>query len=328
VATAAGCTATSARDVVATGTVPVAGGQAQVVLRATVDQVSYPFTWALFATVPNLVVTDDDRREKELWIDNNGAVDTFDSNLATYGSTSDSDKHKGGSVGANGDVTLDSGAVVWGNVSAGDAIHADSATVHGAKTPNASSRSFPSVTPSITATTSLSVGDNGTTSLSAGTYFRTSVSVGNKGTLATTGAVTIYVSGNMSFDNNAALTVSGGPVTVYVMGKVELKNDVTWGSNPGTNLQIITKSDPPDSQTDNIPEFEAGNNFTFYGNLYGKSTDVKLGNNAQIYGSTIGRTVKVGNNASVHYDQALSDKQICTFGKYTILRGTWREVIP
>ncbi|MBI2115014.1 MAG: hypothetical protein HYT85_08035, partial [candidate division NC10 bacterium] len=63
--TVAGCTATSGRDVVATGTVPVAVGQAQVQLRAVLDQISYPYRWGAFATVPNGVETGD-RQEKEL----------------------------------------------------------------------------------------------------------------------------------------------------------------------------------------------------------------------------------------------------------------------
>lgn len=327
IVTVAGCSATSARDLTSTGSVSVQGGQAQVVLRARVDQVAYPYKWALFAAVPNLVVTGG-RREKELWLDKGGQVDSFDSTFATYEDTSDSVRHRGGSIGANGDVTVKIGGVIWGNVSAGDAVHADWATVHGTTTQRASSQSFPSVSPSMSATGSLRVDDNRTRTLSEGTYAYTSIDVGNNGTLATRGAVTIYVTGNVEFGNNSALTVSGGPVTIYVNGDVSLGNSVTWGSDPGTQLQIITRSNLPDSQTDDIPEFEAGNDWTFYGRLYGKSTDIKLGNDARIYGSIIGRTVKLGNNGRVHYNQALSNKVLCTFGTYNLLRRSWREVYP
>jgi len=139
------------------------------------------------------------------------------------------------------------------------------------------------------------------------------------------------VNGDFSLGNSAAITSSGGaPITIYVTGNVTLGDSATLGSHPPTNLQIVTKSDLADTETDTnrIRRFTAGNNLTLYGSLYGRSTDIKLGNNASVYGSVIGRTVVVGNNGSVHYDQALSDRQVCTFGKYNILRGTWREVYP
>ena len=56
VTTVAGCTSTSARKIVATGSVPVRGGNAQVQIEVTLDQVSYPFRWAAFAAVPNEII--------------------------------------------------------------------------------------------------------------------------------------------------------------------------------------------------------------------------------------------------------------------------------
>src|SRR5574341_282823 len=49
----AGCTANSARLLVATASVPVTGGTAKAEIRATVDTVSYPYRWAAFAVVPD-----------------------------------------------------------------------------------------------------------------------------------------------------------------------------------------------------------------------------------------------------------------------------------
>jgi hypothetical protein len=172
----------------------------------------------------------------------------------------------------------------------------------------------------------LRVGDNKTGSLSAGTYSFTSIEVGNHGTLQTTGAVTIYVTGDVDFGNSAGLTVSGGPVTIYVNGSVELGNSVTLGSPGQTGLEIIARSNLRDWEA---KSFEAGNNFTLYGTLYGKSTDVTLGNDARLYGSIIGRTVKLGNNAMVHYDRAMSGRKLChDEPRFSFVRGTWRELYP
>ena len=307
VATAAGCTATSARDIVATGSVPVAGGQAQVQLRTIVDQIAYPFRWGAFATVPNGVETGD-RQEKELWLKNNSTTDSFDSTLGAYDATTN--KGSVGSIGANGDVTLDTNTAISGSVTTGaTTIHgASGVTISGSQTTSAPSQSFPSITPSTTPTIPLVVGNTAIVNLMAGTYYYT----------------------NIKFGNNSKLTTSGGLVTIYVTGEVDLGNGVTFGANPGTNLQIIAKSDGSDISSASFtePTLEIGNNFTFYGSFYGRNTDIKLGNYAKIYGSMIARTIKMGNNSQIHSDQAMSNQAVCTNGKYIVRRGTWREVIP
>ena len=312
--TATTVTGCNARDVVATGTVPVAGGQAQVQLRAIVDQISYPFGWGAFATVPNGVVTgdqqggyegqyeDDNRQEKELWLKDNGASDSFDSTLGAYDATTNSASV--GNIGANGDVTLDKNTAISGSVSAGDALHKGSGvTISGSQTTSAAAKSFPSITPSTTPTQALNIGNNQTVNFPAGTYYYTSIDIGN----------------------NSNITTSGGLVTIYVTGNVDIGNSVTIGANPGTNLEIIAKSSGADTSS---VEFEAGNTFTFYGSFYGKNSDVDLGNDAKIYGSMLARTIKMGNNAKIHYDLALANKSMCTSGKYLVKLGTWREVIP
>ncbi len=304
--TAAGCAATSARALVATSSVPVRGGQAQVVLQATVDRVSYPYRWAGFAAVPNQVVVDD-RIEKETWLEEHGSVDSFDSNLGIYSTTTN--RGAGGNIGANGDITLDSDAEIRGNVRAGDALHMGSGvTVTGAQATNLSpsdtspGEPFPSVTPGTAPTTGLTV-SSGTYTLAAGTYYYTT----------------------LTFSDNTSLATSGGLVTIYVTGAVSLGNSVTLGTHPDTQLRIIAKSD---GGTTDFVSFAAGNYFTLYGSLYGKNTNINIGNDAQIYGSMIGRTVHVGQRAAVHYDQAMSDQEICHSGKFNIRRGTWREVRP
>jgi len=306
VATAAGCTATSARDIVATGSVPVAGGQAQVQLRTIVDQIAYPFRWGAFATVPNGVETGD-RQEKELWLKENSTSDSFDSTLGAYDATTNSGST--GNIGANGDITLDKNTAISGSVSAGNAIYKGSGvTISGSQTTSASSQSLPSITPSTTPTSQLEVGNNATVNLTAGTYYYT----------------------KLKFGNNSKLTTSGGLVTIYVTGEVDLGNSVIFGANPGTNLQIIGKSDGSETSSESFtePTTEIGNTFTFYGSFYGKNTDIKLGNDAKIYGSMIARTIKMGNNARIHDDLAMKNQSVCTYGKYLVKLGTWREVIP
>ncbi len=306
VTTAAGCTSTSARTLVATASVPVAGGQAQAMVQAAADRVSYPYRWAAFAAVPNLIVLDYGRIEKELWLEDYGLVDSFDSTLGAYSTTTN--RGAAGNIGANGDITLDANIQVQGNVRAGDALYKGSGvSITGSQTTSLSPFStspgepFPSVTPSTAPTAGLTVA-SGTYTLTAGTYYYTT----------------------MSFSDGTSLATSGGIVTIYVTGDVSIGSNVTLGAHPDTQLRIIAKSDG--SNTDFV-SFTAGNNFTFYGSLYGKNTNINIGDDAHIYGSVIGRTVHLDDRGAIHFDQAMSNQEICHGGKFNIRQGTWREVI-
>ena len=318
VTTVPGCTAVSARLFVGTASVPVTGGTARGEVRAVVDTVSYPFRWAAFATVPNGILHDEvyegvgvDRTDKELWLGSTGMVDSFDSGGGAYDPAGNSGVR--GNIGANGDVTAEYNTDVKGDIQAGDAIFMPaSVTVTGNKTENAASQSFPQVTPGTPGSAGLKVPKDKTESLSAETYYYQ----------------------YLDFADGASLTVSG-PVTIYVTGPtipgdasgrvVRLGSNVTLGSEPGTQLRIITKSDGAPLE---FVRFSAGDGFRFYGSLYGTNTDVYIGANSQIFGSLIGRTILTGVSTKVYYDQAMSNQEVCHNGKFTIRRGTWREIIP
>jgi hypothetical protein len=76
-----------------------------------------------------------------------------------------------------------------------------------------------------------------------------------------------------------------------------------------------------------MTSFSAGNNFTFYGGLYGRNANVSIGQGSHIYGSVIGRTTWLQANSQLHYNQAMTASQVCGAAKYVVLPGTWREVL-
>jgi Tfp pilus assembly protein PilX len=301
----ANCTPISARQIVAAGSVPIRGGTAQAQLQVTLDQVSYPYGWGIFAVETN-------RYGQELLIGHTSSVDSFDSGAGAYDppppSGNGTNSGQSGNVGSNGDVQIDYNSTIGGNATAGATLTRQSGvTVSGSATANAPTQSFPSVTPSQTGTTGLTV-TSGTRTLPAGTYYYT----------------------NMTFSDYTVLSTSGGPVTIYVTNTsetvVSLGKNVTLGGAPGGQLTIITRSDLPSTS---YVTFTAEDNFQFYGSLYGTSTNITLGNNAKIYGSMLGRRVTTRSGAAVHFDQAMSNRAVCNpGGKFTILRGTWREIIP
>ncbi len=313
--TVAGCTSTSARQVIATASVPVTGGTAKAEIRTTVDTVSYPYRWAAYAVVPNGILYYDDykgtdRTDKELWVLNTSLLDSFDSGGGTYDLTANSGAR--GDIGANGDVWIEYSSNVKGDVRAGDAIYEGvGVTVTGGKQASAASQSFPQVTPTTSASATLTLTAGQTKNLSAGTYYYKYLDFGNGASLTVSGPVTIYVTG-------PALDSSGHVV--------RLGSNVTMGTEPGTQLRLITKSDGAPAD---FVRFSAGSGLRFYGSLYGTNTDVYIGDSSQIFGSLIGRTIMMGTGTKIHFDQAMSTQEVCHNGsKFSIRRGTWREIIP
>jgi hypothetical protein len=314
VTTGSGCTPTSARFLVAAASVAVRGGTAKAEIRATVDRVSYPHRWAAFAAVPNTIVYQDDyvavdRENKELWLGNTGLVDSFDSGGGAYDPVANSGAT--GDIGANGDVTLDYNTEVKGNVNAGDAIHEEAGvTVTGGKKSPAPTESFPPITPGTVASEGLTVSAGPPVNLSPGTYYYQYLNFGDDASLTVSGPVTIYVTGPpISGTNNV----------------VDLGTNVTLGTQPGTQLRLFTKSD---GAPEDPVRFDAKAGFRFYGSLYGTNTDVYIRSNSEIFGSLLGRTIYTESGTKIHYDQAMSSQEVCHNGKFTIRRGTWREVIP
>jgi Tfp pilus assembly protein PilX len=303
------CPVGPAKQIVATGTVAVPGGQAQTQVLAVLDRISYPFRWAAFATIPNTAIAG---FENELWLDDGAWAESYDSTVGVYNATSN--RGRAGDVGANGDVTLDAGVQVLGSVRSGDALHAATGVEISGARPEALSpeidspgESFPIATPPITPTGSCSVGAWSTLSIPYSetpyTFYCTSFSMGNGARL---------------------LLASGASVTIYVTGNVALGDSVTLGSHPPTRLRIIAKSDGSWSTPST---FSAGSNLQFSGLLYARNTNITLGSGAVVHGSIIGRTVYVGLNGRIRHDQAALNEELCHGGKYTVRRGTWREVL-
>jgi hypothetical protein len=317
----------STREVVVTASVPIRGSSAKAQLAATVDKIGAPFRYGAFATVPNTIVSGEpnkwifgqDRTESELWIGDNSGVDSFDSTYGTYTpSPSTTNRTSAARIGGNGDVTIAPGVQVSGSVRAGDAIHKDaSATVSGTQTTDLGAASnspgdqFPLITPPVTPSSELSL-YQANWIISPGTYYWTSLTIPA---------------------NSSLVPASNGVVTIYITGNVSIGDNVTLGSHPNTNMRIIMKSDASLTSTAaaDMTSFSAGNNFTFYGGLYGRNANVSIGENSRVYGSVIGRTTWLQKGTQLHYDQAMMASQVCsasTTGKYAVRPGSWQEVIP
>jgi hypothetical protein len=306
------CAQALGRDVAAAGTVAVSGptgGAAETQVRATLDKIAYPFRWAAFAAVPNTIVSGE-RVNKELWLrsaaESPTSTDGFDSSRGDYSPTAN--RNGAGHVGANGDVTLDPGAVVNGSVRAGDDLVRTGATVNGA------------------AVTGLSPGATPAQPFPlVGPPWPPSGGYAASGSIRTAGT---YVLDWLTLAPGATITASG-PLTIYVTGSLTIGDGATIGSPDDPSRWItVVKSETAEGETPTSAVF--GNDVTFRGAFYGRNADVWFGARTRIYGSVVARTVAVGPGSELHYDQALGDHELCLGGsaRYAIRRGTWREVMP
>lgn len=294
------------KDLEVVASVPVRGGDAQVRVRATADQAIYPFQWGFFADNGPLILASLDPSTPR------AVVDSYDSRPDPHAYTT---MNGGGSVtiGARGGVALHDVDVIGSVV--GDLITSFpvSQTISGTMgVPTDSLVPLPEP-PSAVWSDDPNVAASTTLTLAAGTHYYASI------TLAA-----------------GARLVASGPVTVYVRTGFQAGDNVTVGSEPGEKLSLVMNSG-----TDAASEFRTGNDFRLYGSLYGTNTTALFGDRAVVHGSVVARRIS-GTSLPVwdgqpccnqkaptlHFDRAMTTRPVCTFSRFSVRRGTWREVLP
>jgi hypothetical protein len=287
-------------DVVAS--VSVRGGQARTRLKATADQAVYPFQWGLLAADGPLILWSLDAS-----LTPRAKLDSYDSRLGPYDATTNS----GGvvNVGARGGGVFLTNVDLIGSAG-GDSVTSSPTPMSNVGRPGDAPPSFPE--PSTTWADDPNVANNAELELPAGIHYFASVTLGN----------------------GARLT-GGGPVTIYVRGNFAAGDNVTIGAEPGEKPSLIMNSGAGP-----FSEFRAGDGLRLFGSLYGINTNVVLGDNAVIHGSIIGRRMAGPLSTlnaepccnqkapTLRYDRAMTNRAVCTHDRFSIRRGTWREVLP
>jgi len=296
------------KDVDVVASVPVRGGAAQARIRATADQAVYPFQWGFFAADGPLILASLDPATPR------STVDSYDSRLSPHaypsagGGGSVNIGARGGGVGVH-DVDITGGVV-------GDLIPSPpvSQTIGG--TIGSPTEALPPLPepPSVTWSADPNVAASTTWTLPSGTHHFT----------------------NLTLGAGVSVVAVGGPVTVYVRGDFQAGDNVTVGAEPGEKLSLVMNSG-----TGAPSEFRTGNGFRLYGSLYGANTTVLFGDSAVIHGSVIGRRISGASvpvwdghpccnqkAPTLHFDRALTTRFVCTYSRFSIRRGTWREILP
>lgn len=110
---------------------------------------------------------------------------------------------------------------------------------------------------------------------------------------------------------------SGSSLVLYLDGNFKISNTGEINNEAQTPSMFQLYS----TATKEV-DFVFDNNTDFYGSVYAPNGKIEITNSADYYGAIIGNSVKVDNNAKIHYDQAL--QKILTLGA-ELVTTRWRE---
>jgi len=255
-------------------------------------------------------------------IDSNAFFDAYDSSLGSYddqdvnGNGSSRHASDDGSIGSNGDISLDSNAKVFGGAVPGPG-HSTSVTgnafVTGSTTPADSPTDMPALDiPVFPPSGSLEVGSSDSDSLVSGEYNFATFHLDSNATLDITGPATI-VCGDMILDSNAEIHIdaTNGPVEFYVVDDFALNSNtlITSLTNTPADVTINLESDnviDPEVTVD-LDEIDFDSNAQLYGTIYAPNAAVDINSNFELFGAIIAHNLHLDSNSRIHYDEALME---------------------
>jgi hypothetical protein len=249
----------------------------------------------------------------------NAWTDSFDSRNGPYHPINNKG-HKGhvstdgiaaGIITVETNSTVDGDAVVGPGGNVAVAIN-NSGTITGSQgtEPGAQNLPLSSIPAGLVNQGPLTIAGNREVVLSEGTYWFSLINITGNGRLRTTGAVKIYVTGNIDVGGNGIATAGNLP----------------------PNLLIYGTQDPSDSSQKTTTVKIHGNG-DFYGAVYAPGAALDVYGNGAVYGALTGNTAKVNGNGGFHYDESLGNlgrfvttTVSTTYTTTGFSRHSWREV--
>jgi hypothetical protein len=156
----------------------------------------------------------------------------------------------------------------------------------------------------------LTIAGNAIRVLGEGAYWFSMISITGNGRLQTTGAVKIYVTGNIDIGGNGIATAGNLPSNLLIYGT----QDPSDASQKTTTVKIHGNGD-------------------FYGAVYAPGAALDVYGKGAVYGALTGNTVKINGNGGFHYDEALGNlgrfvttTTTSTYPTTGFSRHSWREV--
>ncbi len=261
----------------------------------------HPFRFAMFA-------------DKGIAMDRYTCTDSYNSDSGTYAETRLDEE---GTIGTNGTITAAQDVVIAGDASTAtpDGISlGKNSTVTGDTTTSADSVNLNLIPDSEYAWAAAN--SNAPPGLSGAGYNYNGGSkqliVGNGGTVRLEDGV--YFFSRIETRQDARLEIAAGAsVTIYVAGNIILNQGSSFnaGGSP-VDMIIYSKGDSLRFDQDNV----------FNGAYYGPNAHIQYDQTTQVFGSLVGGSIKLDQDACFHYDRSLADLTKGTTDKLIVLG--WR----
>jgi hypothetical protein len=233
-------------------------------------------------------------------------------------------------VSGSGTVSMANGSSMGNTLGPGRATTVPSAVAKGFLTNVPVPTTMPAPTAPFTGSPATQLGTGtgynlGTTtnSLASGDYWATSLTgTSAGGQIRATGDVRIYVSGNVTMNQNCGLDVApGGSLQLYVLGTITLNNaGYINRTSPATQCSIIGLGASGTS-------WSLTCNGYFNAAVYAPDVDVTVTGGGVITGAMYAKSFTLSGNGSFHYDEALWNNGVpyasAVWKEYRKVNGNW-----
>lgn len=259
-----------------------------------------------------------DLTDQDIIID---SYDSRDPNKSTNGQYDVAKRQENGDIATDGTILNAGNAHVYGDVATNAGTVSGIANVTGIERDDFYQEPIPVAAPSwpsfnaspMSVSNTASLAASATESSSASRYVLSSVSLAGNQTLTLTGAangsttyIEVYVTGDVQVTGNAQVVVAPGvKAKIYFAGNFNIAgNGVVNSNNQPGDLYFygITPSD------NSSRSFALGGNSLLSAAVYAPAYDVQINNGGtrgSVFGSFVGKTVKMNGVTDLHYDEAL-----------------------
>jgi hypothetical protein len=143
--------------------------------------------------------------------------------------------------------------------------------------------------------------NNNATLASSGKY--DAIDLGNSKTLTVTGNVELYITGDLTLGNSAAIEVDDSfpdsSLTIYLAGNLDSKNSSSV--NNTTEIPYNCRIYGLDTCT----KMDFKNSVDLHAVIYAPQADVVFHNSVDVYGAVIGKSLDFKNSSRLYYDASL-----------------------
>ncbi|MFL6584152.1 MAG: hypothetical protein ACJ8KU_06510 [Chthoniobacterales bacterium] len=262
-----------------------------------------------------------DLTDQDIIID---SYDSRDSAKSTNGMYDVAKRQENGNIATDGQIINAGNAHVYGDVATNAGTVSGIANVTGVERDDFYQEPIPVTTPTWYGTSSINSSVttvSGTTNIAASTdgstashYVLSTVTMSGNQVLTLTGNadgspsyVEVYITGDVNVTGNAQVVLGAGvKAKIYFSGNFNVAGNgvVNTNNQPGDLLFYgVNPTDPTTPRT-----FALGGNSLLSAAVYAPAYDVQINNGGtrgSVYGSFVGKTVKMNGVTDLHYDEAL-----------------------